>query len=452
MKKCFLAFAVAFLTLPASHLMAFCGFYVAKADTKLYNKASQVAIVRSGDRTVMTMANDFEGDPKEFAIVIPVPTVLQKGQIHIADKALLDHLDNYSSPRLVEYTDDNPCQRRYLEEAMAAPMAMQKSDAAARRRADSLGVKIEARYTVGEYDILILSAKQSSGLETWLVESGYRIPAGASSVLDSYVKQGMKFFVAKVNLQEQSKLGFKYLRPISVAYTSAKFMLPIRLGTVNSKGTQELFIYAITPKGRVETTNYRTVKLPSNVDVPVFVKDQFGQFYKAMFNRQVIRENMKVVFLEYAWNMASCDPCSAEPLSQAELRELGAFWLGDNQNLYGGQQAFLTRLHVRYDGPHFPEDLFFQETGDSESFQARYVMHHPWTGDDSCREADNYRAALPGRRETEALNLANITGWNVNDIRRNMGINRTATVTPPAAKATPPPADEKSWWDKIWHR
>ncbi|MEO8216285.1 MAG: DUF2330 domain-containing protein [Acidobacteriota bacterium] len=443
MNRTITAIVFSMVALPAAPLLAFCGFYVAKADTKLYNKASQVAIVRSGDRTVMTMANDFEGDPKEFAIVIPVPTVLQKGQIHIANKALLDHLDNYSSPRLVEYTDENPCAPRPLRMPMSIGMASGASNMARdEQRAKSLGIKIEARYTVGEYDILILSAKQSSGLETWLVESGYRIPAGASSVLDSYVKQGMKFFVAKVNLQEQSKLGFKYLRPISVAYTSAKFMLPIRLGTVNSKGTQELFIYAITPKGRVETTNYRTVKLPSNVDVPVFVKDQFGQFYKAMFNRQVIRENMKVVFLEYAWNMASCDPCSAEPLSQAELRELGAFWLGDNQNLYGGQQAFLTRLHVRYDGPHFPEDLFFQETGDSESFQARYVMHHPWTGNDTCREADNYRAALPGRLEKEASNLAGLTGWNLNEIRGNMNIrasNRT-------------PEEEKPWWNTLWNR
>ena len=54
---------------------AFCGFYVAKADTKLFNKASQVVLVRDGDRTVLTMANDFQGEPKEFALVMPVPTV-----------------------------------------------------------------------------------------------------------------------------------------------------------------------------------------------------------------------------------------------------------------------------------------------------------------------------------------------------------------------------------------
>src|SRR5882672_9270871 len=88
---------------------AFCGFYVAKADTKLFNKASQVVLVRSEDKTVLTMANDYQGDLKEFAIVIPVPTFLEREQIHIGDKALLDHLDAYSAPRLVEYFDSDPC-------------------------------------------------------------------------------------------------------------------------------------------------------------------------------------------------------------------------------------------------------------------------------------------------------------------------------------------------------
>ena len=34
--------------------------------------------------------------------MIPVPTFLERDQIHIADKALIEHLDAYSAPRLVE--------------------------------------------------------------------------------------------------------------------------------------------------------------------------------------------------------------------------------------------------------------------------------------------------------------------------------------------------------------
>jgi hypothetical protein len=429
------------LALTAPRAFAFCGFYVAKGDAKLFNRASQVAIVRDEDRTVMTMANDFQGEPKEFAVVIPVPTKIEQGQIRIVDKALIDHLDAYSAPRLVEYFDPDPCMQYSLRGR--APVATSAAPQALLRKADgarSLGVTIEAQYTVGEYDILILSAKQSDGLETWLVESGYTIPHGASAVLGSYIKQNMKFFVAKVNLKEQAKLGFSYLRPIQVAYESPKFMLPIRLGTVNAKGTQELFVYLLTRKGRVEATNYRTVKLPSDAEVPLYVKDDFGPFYKATFAEAVRKEDMTAVFSEYAWDMNWCDPCAADPLSRDELKRLGVFWLGGESGgtaTLGGSDAFLTRLHVRYDRDHFPEDLLFQSTGDRTNFQARYILRHPWTGSAQCDAATTYRKSLRGQSETEAETLAHLTGWSIGDIRKKMNLASTAVTAP----------KEKKWWE-----
>jgi hypothetical protein len=437
----------------ARDALAFCGFYVARADTKIFNQASRVALVRDGDRTVMTMANDFKGDLKEFAVVIPVPTVLQREQIHVAETALLDHLDAYSAPRLVEYYDENPCQQ-YEMLRMQAPSGVSggvAGGAADAARAKSLGVTIEATYTVGEYDILILSAKQSGGLETWLTESGYRIPPGASRVLGSYIRQDMKFFVAKVNLEEQGKLGYTFLRPIQVAYESPKFMLPIRLGMVNASGAQELFVYALTRKGRVETTNYRTVRLASDSEVPLFVKDDFAHFYKAMFGRQVVREDRRAVFLEYAWDMAWCDPCAADPLTSSELRELGVFWTGDDGRPMGRmippprpgagpQNVFLTRLHLRYDGEHFPEDLVFQETGDRENFQGRFILRHPWTGSDRCEAAQTYRRELPKRYEKQAQTLASLTGWDIQKIRGRMNLKASG----PAQPASEP------WWKALW--
>jgi hypothetical protein len=418
---------------------AFCGFYVAKADTHLYNRASQVVLVRDGDRTVMTMANDFQGAPQEFAMVIPVPVLLQRGQIHVAEKALIDHLDAWSAPRLVEYFDPDPCQ------VLPKPTVMFRSELAGpggmaqpAHRARSLGVKIEAAYTVGEYDILILSARQSDGLETWLRENGYQVPAGASRVLGSYIKQGLHFFVAKVNLEQRSKLGFAYLRPLQVAYESPRFMLPIRLGMVNAAGPQELFLYALTRRGRVETTNYRTVELPTGEEVPLFVKDEFGSFYKAMFDRQVTREDMRTVFLEYAWDMGSCDPCAADPLSRDELRNLGVFWLEKG----GAGEAFLTRLHLRYDSPHFPEDLVFQETGDRDSFQGRYVLRHAWKGGATCEAAAEYRRGLRRRWDREARSVAELTGWSLDDVRRRMNLRAGAQGAAP----------EEPWWQRLWNQ
>jgi len=430
--SCLLLFAASRPAFP------FCGFYVARGDAKLFNRASQVVLVRDGDRTVLTMSSDFQGDPKEFAIVVPVPTFLSREQIHVGEKTLIDHLDAYSAPRLVEYFDSDPCMRYTLKMnradalALASPIAPMSAG-----REKSLGVTIEARYTVGEYDILILSARESDGLETWLRENAYRIPEGAGRVLSSYIKQHMRFFVAKVNLKEQARLGFSYLRPIQVAAESPKFMLPIRLGMVNANGPQELFVYALTRKGRVETTNYRTVRLPSDQEVPLSVKDGFADFYKALFAEQVKRERMEAVFLEYAWDMGWCDPCAADPLSREELKKLGVFWLDESgAPASGGSNVFLTRLHVRYDAEHFPEDLVFQQTSDRANFQGRYILRHPFTGEISCGAAEQYREEVARRQEQEARNLAALTGWDVNQIRAKMKLL--------------PPGPGRKWWEKIW--
>jgi len=420
----------------AAPVHAFCGFYVGKADAGLFNEASQVILVRDGNRTVISMLNDYQGEPTEFALVVPVPEVLKRGQINVGDRRIFERLDGYSAPRLAEYHDEDPCNRRryeMLERRMKnAPASLPMQDGAIRNR--SLGVTVEATYTVGEYDIVILSAKQSDGLETWLIENGYRVPTGASRALEPYIRQQLKFFVAKVNIKERAKTGLSYLRPLQFAFESEKFMLPLRLGMVNARGPQDLIAYVLTRTGRVESTNYRTIKLPANMDVPVFVRGEFNRFYKALFDQQAKRENHRVVFTEYFWDMSWCDPCAADPLSPEELRQAGVFWVDPAAG--SAPKAMLTRLHVRYTPATFPEDLMFQETGDRENFQTRYVLRHAWTGDEHpCPEAKPYFEAVRTRRQLEAATLSSLTGWNLADIHGRMGI---------VAKA------EGKWWERLW--
>jgi hypothetical protein len=417
----------------AAPAWAFCGFYVAQADAKLFNKSSKVVLTRDGEKTSITMANDYQGEPKEFAIVIPVPTFIERKQIGVVEMATIDHLDAFTAPRLVEYFDEDPCNPPPMPVAALSRSAPGTLAFAGNATARYRGVTVEATYDVGEYDVSILSAKESDGLVNWLTDNGYRIPAGADGVLGSYIKQNMRFFVAKVNLDRMQLIGSGYLRPLQVRYDTAKFMLPLRLGTVNADGPQDLIVYALTRNGRVETTNYRTVKLPTGVDVPLYVKDEFGKFYQALFERAVAREDMRAVFVEYAWDMGWCDPCAAKPLTFKELVELGARWIDSDEDVPfamrrgPGAGAFVTRLHVRYDAAHFPEDLAFMETRDRENFQGRYVLRHPWHGAASCPAAEKYRASLPARFKQEAQNLAGLTGWDVKEIT-----TRIEATSPPA--------------------
>ncbi|MDB9454149.1 DUF2330 domain-containing protein [Dolichospermum circinale] len=429
---------------------AFCGFYVAKADTKLYNQASQVILARDGNRTVLTMANDFQGDVKDFAIVVPVPTVLQKEQVHVAEPKIIERLDAFSAPRLVEYFDSDPCAPVYKMNDMR-PMQSAAPPDISTQEDSSLGVTVEAKFNVGEYDIVILSAKESGGLETWLNRNGYKIPQGAKELLKPYIRSGMKFFVAKVNLDKFAESGYQFLRPLQISYESRKFMLPIRLGMVNATKEQDLIIYILSPKGQAEITNYRTVKVPSDVNIPVFVKNQFGDFYKSMFQNSYTKEDKKVGFLEYAWDMGTCDPCAAEPLNNEELKQAGVFWLNDNsdsnspiapgfRSRFPSSSVFITRLHVRYTRNKFPEDLIFQETAQRDSFQGRYILQHPFTGKVKCSAGRRYKSSLKQRFEQEAQNLARLTNWNIQDIRQKMKLSMGNI--------------SNSWWDNFlsWRR
>jgi hypothetical protein len=97
--------------------------------------------------------------------------------------------------------------------------------------------------------------------------------------------------------------------------------------------------------------------------------------------------------------------------------------------------AFVTRLHVRYDAPHFPEDLAFKITQDSTNFQGRYIIHHPWTGAATCPAGQEYLKQLVKQQETRAQALATLTGWDIQQIRGRM----------PAMAAAP----EQSWAERI---
>jgi hypothetical protein len=241
----------------------------------------------------------------------------------------------------------------------------------------------------------------------------------------------MKFFVAKINLEEFDKTGSQFLRPLMIAYESPRFMLPIRLGMMNATSEQDLIVYVLSPKGQAEITNYRTVNVPSDAEIPVFIKDEFNDFYKAMFQTAYIREGKNAAFREYAWDMASCDPCSAEPLNREELKKAGVFWLTPNTS----NNVFITRLHVRYTRQKFPEDLMFQETSNHQQFQGRYILRHPFTGEMKCEAGKEYQRSLSARFEQEAQTLARLTVWKLDDIRQKINLAQSQQVR---------------WWRTIW--
>jgi hypothetical protein len=423
---------------------AFCGFFVSGADAKLDNNASQVVLMRRGNHTALTMSNNYKGPPADFAMVVPVPVVLQKGQVKTLRPEVFRSVDTLSAPRLVEYWEQDPCYVPPPPMAMAPSAAFSEGGSPSvrgGRSARELGVTIEARFQEGEYQILILSAKDSGGLDTWLRENHYKIPEGAAAALAPYIREQMKFFVAKVDITKvkRDEHGAVVLSPLRFSYDSSELRLPVRLGLLNAESKQDLLVYILSPDSRYELANYQNAFIPTNVEVSESVKSNFGAFYGELLDETVRKAGGRAVVTEFAWDTPilqrpapdmswasyHCDPCPAPETPPPSLSD----WvtLGDSQilgalaeakpgvvarnfQLPAGlkEQWVLTRLHTRYDKNTLKDDLIFRSgkpmvggrangdgtnreegaqgspDGDNQ-FQGRYIIRHYWEGAVKCQ-------------------------------------------------------------------
>jgi MYXO-CTERM domain-containing protein len=334
---------------------AFGGFYVASGDAPMFNDATQVVLMRKGTRTVVSMQPTYKGPPDAFALVIPVPVALLPRDIRVLAPEVLTAVEHVGAPRLVEYWEQDPC-KPDVEQGTAGKGAP-----------DSLGVTVESQVAVGEYQIVILSAKDSTGLDLWLRREKYQIPAGTEALLQPYVDSGMKFVVAKI---DPKKVRFEndraVLSPLRFHYDSEQLTLPIRLGLANSSGVQDLIINILAPQQRYEVANVPNVTIPTNITVKNAVRDAFSAFYVALFDA-TLEKHPGAVITEYAGDAM---------LEPAQLQALGGDVLDDTDGFV------LTRLHARYD-KSIKNDLQFEPVP-PKSFQARYAIRHPWNGPLTC--------------------------------------------------------------------
>jgi hypothetical protein len=432
----------------SSAAQAFCGFYVSSAGADLFNDASLVVLMRDGTRTVLSMQNNYRGPPENFALVVPVPVVLKKEMVKTLPKEVFARIDTLASPRLVEEYEPGQCPPIPAPTPSAAPM---RQESAMPR---DLGVKVEAKFDVEEYEIVILSAKDALGLDIWLKENKYKIPDGAAPLLKPYVASGSKFFVAKVNAKKvKFENGQAVLSPLRFHYDSENFMLPVRLGLMNSSGTQDLIV-TIIAKSRYALANMPNVTVPTNLRLTEATQPLFGGFYAELMAR-TFKKNPGAAVTEFAWEGAlpppqvmtqqgiygvTCDPCPPpHPVDDPLAKYLGADVLPgiktDEDIARFTHGATLTRLHLRYTKESLNDDLVFkaaeplaggipevEKTGPAKNnrFQGRYIVRHAFNqnqcyryyggGGGAARNVGitpmGFNATLVGQGGTNAQNVA----------------------------------------------
>jgi MYXO-CTERM domain-containing protein len=351
------------LALAAPDAAAFCGTYVSSTEEAPENAASEVALVRQGLRTTLTVANDILGDTRDFAMLIPVPEILPEDAIHVVDPTVFDRLRGYSNPREVSYECAD-----FAYESDSDTDADSDSDSDLDTGSD---VEVEAQYIVGEYDISILSATQSGSLVDWLQANGYAVPDASERLLGEYIDGGAYFFAAQVREDAGIESG-QTLSPLQFSYEAEPYGLPIRIGTLNSPGTQDLRIYAFSDyeRGRTAIANYAEATL----DHDCMWEPEGGEDVTAYYARQLdaafAAKASASWITEYSWGNGDCDPCTGVIPDDNDV-----FTLGYEADYHKGVYYWFTRLRMRYAPQTATQDLVLYETNMHDTTQMRFIRY-----------------------------------------------------------------------------
>ncbi len=325
-------FALAALSAPVPAL-AFPGFFAAKGSEPVKTYSTEIAVMKKGSDTVVSVMPDYEGPLEGFALVMMVPADVTPAKVTTLKRDFLDRLDSLSAPRFHEYWEQDPCDPGPVEQEWERNLKVQGAasgplgggapapEGSALKPAKELFLDVKAKQKEGEYKFTLLDA--GADVTAWLSSHGYKAPQGTSAALEPY--KAMKPLIAEVDPKRIELVGGDraQLSPVRFATGEPFDTLPSRLGLLNAPKEQELIIFVIDPEARYEAKNYKTIFPPTNVQLDFSAKERVGEFYNALYDL-ILKQQPRTFLSEYAWPADGCgQPCATEPLMIHELLSLG---------------------------------------------------------------------------------------------------------------------------------
>jgi MYXO-CTERM domain-containing protein len=313
---------------------AFPGFFASKKQEPIKTYSTQIAVMKRGTDTVVSVMADYEGPLEGFALVMMVPADVTSEKVTTLKRDFVDRLDSLSAPRFHEYWEQDPCDPGPVEQEWERNLKVQGSaggplgggaptpEGGALKPAKELFLDVKARQKEGEYKFTLL--EPGANVIEWLSSHGYKSPEGASAALQPY--GAMRPLVAEVDPKRIELVGGDraQLSPVRFATAQPFDTIPSRLGLLNAPKQQELLIYVIDPESRYEAKNYPTIFPPTNVHIDFSAKERMGEFYNALYDI-ILTKHPQSFLAEFAWPADGCgQPCATEPLMIHELLSLGA--------------------------------------------------------------------------------------------------------------------------------
>jgi hypothetical protein len=238
-----------------------CCYFSAK-DADILQPAQKVFITWDPKEQVesFTVQPKFEGNAKDFGMVIPTPS-----------KPRLDEMPRDFFKELAVYTilkkREQPHSKLLPQElyrlgALAGYAPQGKAGGAPPTKRPST-IKVLEAGIVGSLDYKIISAERADDLYAWLKDNKYSY-AGDEATLDFYVKKGWLFTVMKIDTMQMKKNkdgSFTgEVTPTRFQFTSDKLIYPLKITLLSVRDKTEALFY---------------VQAPNKVDLPGDMTYQF---------------------------------------------------------------------------------------------------------------------------------------------------------------------------------
>ena len=227
-----------------------------------------------GRRTVVTIQPDYRGPAEDFALVLPVAGEVRAEDVKTLDKRLLERVDRFSAPRLLEVWEQDPCAARPRPPTASAG----RCEAATNdpRRPEPVQT-----FQDGEYSFMAPGPAESATIVAFLRARDYQVSDAAEAALLPHMAAGARFLIAEVDRRQVhfSADGEAVLSPLRFHYDGDRLALPLQIGTVNASGPQELVIHVLAAR-RHEPANAPSAIVPTAIDLRVAARERFGPVYR----------------------------------------------------------------------------------------------------------------------------------------------------------------------------
>ncbi len=234
------------------------GFFCGAVFDPVVQTAERILFRINPDDTVTSVIEiQYEGEPTDFAWVLPLSAPIDPQSVSTASPGLFDALEDLTAPRFVTGMDGATADAAGMSATgCSGPLWFYGPNWEGGMESDSFvpdftGVEVVGDSVVGPYAVEVITAEDANTLLGWLNWNGYQLPGNAQTAIASYVGEGGAFLGVKLN----PDVPAGPIDALEVTMPGTEPSLPLLLTAVAAADDMDITAYVLADE-RYAPANY----------------------------------------------------------------------------------------------------------------------------------------------------------------------------------------------------